>query len=119
MNITIKTIPHAEQRYETVGDWWFDEAGNLEIRVSNMGNWKHEALVAFHELAEVLLCRDRGISAEAVDMFDERYKGDGEPGDQPDAPYRKEHFFATTVERMLCAEFREDWAEYDDAVNAL
>jgi hypothetical protein len=119
MNITIKTIPHDQQRYETAGDWWFDDAGDLEIRVSEMGDWREEALVAFHELAEVLLCKQRGITAEQVDAFDKAYAGDGEPGDDPAAPYRKEHFFATSIERLLAAELGIAWAEYDAAVEAL
>lgn len=124
MKITIETIQHDSQRYETVGDWWFDEAGNLEIRVSNMGNWKYEALVAFHELAEVLLCKDRGITTEMVDAFDKAFEArragnTDEPGDDPACPCRKEHFFATTVERALSAELGVDWAEYDNKVSGL
>ena len=129
MNITIKTIPHSDQRYETVGDWWFDSSGDLQIRVSNMNNWKYEAAVAFHELAEVLLCKDRGITTEMVDAFDMQWNkdhpgetqggGDQEPGDDPNCPCRKEHFFATSVERLLAAELGMDWKEYDDTVLAL
>ena len=122
MNITIKTIPHKEQRYDTVGDWQFTEAGDLAITVSAMGDWRYEALVAFHELAEAVLCKARGITAEQVDAFDKWHAGNidlGEPGDHPDAPYHKEHFFATTVERMLAAEFGFDWHTYDEAVAGL
>jgi hypothetical protein len=129
LNITIKTIPHEEQRYNTAGDWWFDDAGNLEIRVSNMSNWKYEALVAYHELAEVLLCKDRGITVEEVDAFDMAWEeehpgiaqggGMEEPGDDPNCPCRKEHFFATTAERALSAELAVDWFEYDAAIFAL
>ena len=123
MNITIKTIPHQDQRYETPGDWWFDDNGDLQIRVSDMRNWKYEALVAFHELAEVLLCKDRGITTEVVDEFDKAWKpsrdGDEEPGDDPLAPYRKEHFFAAAVERWLGGELGVEWGAYDKAVVAL
>lgn len=129
MNITINTIPQQDQRYATVGDWWFTEEGDLQIRVSEMGNWKYEALVAFHELAEVLLCKDRGITTEMVDAFDIQWEKDHpdqvlgggakEPGDDPACPCRKEHFFATTVERALSAELGVDWSKYDDAVLSL
>ena len=97
MDIRIKVVPHKSHRYETVGDWFFDKKGNLEIRVSDMGNWKYECLVAFHEMIEVLLCKDRKISQKSVDSFDtkfekERAKGihkeEAEPGDDPKAPYR-------------------------------
>ena len=125
MNITIQTIPHKEQRYDTVGDWQFTEAGDLTITVSAMPDWRYEALVAFHEFAEALLCQARGITAEQVDAFDKAFIPPAgwsaflEPGDDPAAPYRKEHFFATTVERMLAAEFGFDWHTYDEAVGAL
>lgn len=125
MNIRIETIPHNAQNYDTVGDWRFDRKGNLIIRVSEMGNWKYEILVAVHELMEVALCKDRGISTEKVDRFDKAFEAsrmagnEDEPGDDPKSPYRNEHFFATSVERLFAAELKVDWKEYDKAVNAL
>lgn len=125
MNITLKTIPHNQQRYETVGDWEIKEDGSVEIRVSDMGNDKYAALVAIHELVELLLCDDRGITDEAVTAFDKDFEAsrpDGnedEPGDSKDAPYRDEHFFATSIERLIAAELEVDWADYEQAINAL
>ena len=69
--IFIETIPHSKQRYETCGDWWWDDDGEtLQIRVSDTGDWRYNAAVAIHELTEVLLCRDHGVSQEAADGFD-------------------------------------------------
>ena len=126
MKITIETIDHSKQRYETAGDWTIDhDKQELKIYVSNMGNWRYEALVGIHELCEVLLCLERHISQESVDAFDMAYEEDrkegdnSEPGDDAMAPYRREHFFATNVERMLCAEFDIVWKDYDQAVNSL
>jgi hypothetical protein len=128
MNINIQTIPHKEQRYETPGDWWFDEKGNLEIRVSDMGNLEYEGLVALHELIEVQLCKKRGITTEQVDAFDKQYEADrekglhgedDEPGDDPQAPYKKEHFFATNLECLMCGELGLDFKEYEKTVQAL
>ena len=76
MNINIQTIPHDQHRYPTCGDWLLDESGNLQIRVSDMGNTDYEALVALHELVEVLLCKKRGITTEQVDVFDKQYEKD-------------------------------------------
>lgn len=127
-SVTIEVIPHKDQRYPTVGDWQWDENGNLKISVSDMDNWKYEMLVALHEMVEVLLCKDRGIRQVDVDRFDvqferEREEGmqsaDAEPGDSPDAPYRKEHFFATNLERLLAAELKVDWNDYDRTVMEL
>ena len=38
MNIAIQTIPHDEQRYDTVGNWFW-EGDDLIIYVSDTGNW--------------------------------------------------------------------------------
>jgi hypothetical protein len=125
MNITIKTIPHKKQRYPTCGDWWFDEQGNLQIRVSDVGNPNYEALVALHEMVEALLCKKRGITAAQVDTFDKAFEAsrqpgnEGEPGDDPKAPYRKEHFFATNIEALMSEELGVDWQKYEEVIDAL
>jgi len=128
VKIIIETIPHASQPYPTVGDWRRDEDGTLHINVSEEIGGKYASLVALHELIEVLLCEDRGITCEEVDAFDKSFEAardtgtepeDAEPGDSPFAPYRKEHFFATSLERLMAAELGVDWNVYDDAVMAL
>jgi hypothetical protein len=117
MNINIQTIAHKYQRYPTWGDWWFDINGDLQIRVSNFNDPDAEALIALHELVEVILCKKRGISQESVDKFDIDYVKEngmeGEPGDDPKAPYRKEHFFATNIERLMAEQLEFDWANWD------
>ena len=118
LNIEIKTIPHQDQRYDTCGDWLID-GDNITILVSDLGDWRLEYLVADHELREALLCRHRGISTKAVDDFDTASQGEGEPGDDPRAPYKREHFFATSIERLTAAELDVDWAEYEGKLNAL
>lgn len=125
MKIQLRTIPHSEQRYETCGDWENLPEGSLRISVSDMGNDDYAFLVAIHELVEVWLCNKRGITDEAVSAFDIEYEknrpeGDeSEPGNHPDAPYRKEHFFATNIERIIAAELGIDWATYNKAVMSL
>ena len=125
MNVKIVTIPHEEQRYPTVGDWVVN-GDNLYISVSKMSDPRYELLVAVHELVEVLLCKERGIPQELVDKFDMEYEASrsewdatSEPGDAAGAPYKKEHFFATTVERLLAAELGVDWEKYGAEVQAL
>lgn len=126
MKITIQTIPHSEQRYPTVGDWiWNADQTELMIKVSELSDWRHVALVAVHELVEVILCKDAGITQEQVDRFDidfesKREEGNNdEPGDDPKAPYQREHGFATAVERMMAAEMLVNWKEYEEALNSL
>lgn len=126
MKIQIETIPHDAQRYPTVGDYWADSGGVEQIRVSSMPDWRYEALVAVHELVEMVLVKQRGISEQAITEFDigfeqAREAGTvrGEPGDDPRAPYQREHFFATNLERLLAAELGVDWFEYDTLVDGL
>lgn len=38
MRIKIEVIPHNHQRYDTVGDWQWDEFGNLFIKVSDLNH---------------------------------------------------------------------------------
>ena len=126
MKINIETIPHHSQRYPTVGDYWEDGAEVEQVRVSEMPDWRYEALVAVHELIEMILTKHRGIAEQAISEFDIAFEKSrevgqvfGEPGDDPRSPYRKEHFFATNVERLLAAELGVDWFAYDRFVEGL
>lgn len=124
MKITIETIPHKEQRYPTVGDWYIED-GVIMIKVSSMDSWRYEALVAIHELVEIILCRGENISQEKVDEFDKafeqnRMEGDeSEPGESDGAPYRRQHRIASGVERIVAAELEVNWERYEKAINAL
>jgi hypothetical protein len=125
MKIVIETIAHSDQRYPTAGDWYYDDSGNLTIRVSQLGDWRYEALVGLHELVEVLKCKHDGVTQEEVDHFDRAYEvnrreGDeSEPGDSIRAPYRKQHCLATGIERIMCSELGVSWQEYEEAIQAL
>jgi len=117
--IIIKTVPDNLQRYNTVGDYYTDDAGNRIFAVSDMNNWKYEMLVVIHEMIEAALCQDRGITDEMIDAFDMNFELEQvtnphgrEPGDSTDAPYYKEHQFATKIERMLADELGVAWDEY-------
>ena len=130
LHIYIDTIQHEEQRYPTVGDYWRPQVPHhalkrLEVRVSDLGNEDYEFLVAIHELIEEHLTRKRGISEEAITKFDIAFEQNrtadstDEPGDSPDAPYRNEHIFATSIERLVAAELGVDWVAYSDKINSL
>jgi hypothetical protein len=125
MKIQLRTIPHSQQRYETVGDWQIHSDGSISIDVSDMGNEDYAFLVAIHEAVEVWLCRKRGITQDAVDAFDIAYEENrpkddtSEPGDHPDAPYQREHQFATRIERQLAEELGVPWEAYNAVVESL
>ena len=128
MKIIIETIPHARQSYPTVGDWRRDEDGTLRINVSQEIGDKYAALVALHELVEVLLCEDRGITTAKVDEFDIEFEKQraksltldtSEPGDNRFAPYENEHCIATGIERIMAAALRVKWSDYETSINSL
>jgi hypothetical protein len=126
LRMNIETVPHDRQRYETCGDYWEDENGVEQIRVSEMVDWRYEVLVAVHELVEMALAKHRRIDEPSITEFDIKFeeskaKGlvSGEAGDNPNAPYRKEHFFATNLERLFAAELDVDWTEYERFVDGL
>jgi hypothetical protein len=118
MKILIKTIPHSEQRYDTVGDW-FERDGVVHIRVSEAAEEQHAFVVALHELVEWYACKDAGVTEQAVDAFDMAFTGEGEPGDDPRAPYYKQHQFATGIERLMAIYLGIDWKAYEQGLAAL
>ena len=131
--IRIKTIPHKQHRYETVGDYYYhrpsrsDPFKGWNISVSGMHNKKYEICVAVHELIEMSLCQARGIKNGDITKFDKQYEkerlegkhGDEEPGFDSGCPCYKEHVFATKVEKMLAKEFGIDWETYDKTIMEL
>lgn len=126
MNVHLLINQPKDMRPEVDGaDWYFDEKGDLIVKVCPMSSWKHEMLLATHEMVEALMCRSNGVTVKQVDEFDKRYdlehpnETDVEAGDDPAAPYEREHCFATAIERVLCAEFGTKWRHYDDELKAL
>ena len=126
MNVEIKTIPYAQQRYQTVGDFWIDKDGSTHFRINDMGSEDYAFLVAIHEQVEEYLTRRRGLAEPEIMAFDlmweiEREKGahgeDEEPGHDPRAPYHREHVLAEVVERLLANQMGISWPEYEKAVN--
>lgn len=114
MNIVIEFIPHARQRYDTVGDWYYNGYGILCIKVSNDHTGyldpKLQEAVALHELTEALLCAHAGVTQKMVDDFDFAWDPQDElqeePGENPGAPYHDQHMIADIVERIYIQEAR-------------
>lgn len=124
--VSIKIIPHREQRYPTAGDWiWDPYTGDLQIRVSATADWREAISVAIHELVEATLCIQRHVNPDLVDSFDmffEKNRKDGddsEPGDDPRAPYYDEHQVATNVEHIVTTALGLHWNTYNDHLGEL
>jgi hypothetical protein len=119
-NINIEFIDHKDQRYDTCGDWQYSDK-SINIKISRLGDWKMDSLVAVHELIEVLLCKQDGVTEQQVDKFDFKFSSDrakglhpktAEGGNDPKCPTHKQHRFANKVERMLARKMKVDWKEY-------
>lgn len=129
MEINFKVIPHKEQRYDTVGDYWLDSKGVMQFRVSAMGNPLYEQAVFLHEFVEWSLTQARGITEQSITNFDEMFEtvrkiapnviGDQEPGHMVSAPYHAEHVFAEKLERQFTEEHGLDWKDYENNVEGL
>lgn len=129
MAINFKTIPHEEQRYDTVGDYFKGDDNIWEFRVSKMENENYEFLVFIHELVEWYLTQKKGITEESISEFDDKFEelrkkypeviGKQEPGHMVSAPYHDEHVFAESVERLVAGKLGVDWKKYDEVVNNL
>lgn len=118
MKICITTIPHSAQAYPTVGNWWFDERG-LHIFVSETGDERMNFLIGLHEAVEAMLCEARGIPEPLVAQFDKDHPELDDPGNDPRAPYKREHRFAEALERIMADALEVDWDEYGARVEAL
>ncbi len=123
---SIHQVPHRKQRYETVGDWI--PGRPAQIRVSKMKDQRYVFLVALHEMIEYELCKMNGITDKEVVAFDVNFEAErqnnlhpleAEPGNDPRAPYRKEHDFATMIEMMVAQKLGVSWSDYERTVLAL
>jgi len=114
-SISLKDIK-ARYGCVTAGDYWrFKDLVN--IRTVETGNENYNFLIHLHESIEEWLCTMRGIDEMDIQAFDQQFKGDGEPGDDPAAPYYKEHQFATAIEMLMCNEMGINMYDYDAAVD--
>ncbi len=115
MNTHIISTHHADQRYNTLGDYWTDKDGATHIIVSAMKDWRYEFLIALHELVEEALTRHRGIAEPDIMAYDEAHPESADPGMEPDAPYHREHVAATALEMLVADMLGVKWSDYEKA----
>lgn len=125
MDIKLEVVSHNLQRYATCGDWFW-RGSDLVVRASRMSQHKYEFLVTLHELVEAMLCVATGVMQDSVDEFDRRFEErrqpndkDSEPGDDPAAPYRREHAIASVVERLAADLLGVDFNRYSKEIAEL
>lgn len=117
MRITIAVIPEDQQRQEVSGcDWQFDNNGDVVVLVSPLSDWRREVLLGFHEALEAVMCKQAGVTQKQVDdfdvEFDKTHPYDLGAGDDPSAPYFRQHIAATAMEVILCQELGVSWYDY-------
>jgi hypothetical protein len=106
-----------EMRYKTSGDFWEDK-GIIIFQILKQKDSFTTLSILIHELIEYLLTKERNISEPEIMKFDMKWNNllYEEPGDDPKAPYFREHTLAKIVERMICNELGKDFKEYSDGI---
>lgn len=121
--IQIQVIAHKGHRIKnTAGDYFEYSPGHWAVLVSDLGNWKLSMILALHELVEMILTQNRGITERIVTAWDKhvtKVDPDAEPGEVLGCPYRLEHRFAEKIERMVAREMGVKWRDYLKALDDL
>lgn len=118
----IEIVSLKKQRYETLGDYFYDKSGIRHFKITDTGNDLYNDLILIHEMIEEVLTRAKGIKEEIILrhdlefeklLLDGKVSPDDEPGEHKNSPYRKEHAIAEIVERMMINHLGLIWKEYD------
>lgn len=119
-NITIRTIPHKWQEYDTAGNY-FSVGGVWVVFISQLKDWRYEACILIHELVEMFLTRHHGVKWTDIDTFDKEGLGKNidDPGALWEAPYHNEHKLAEQMEKRLAKMLGVDWEEYNKELDSL
>lgn len=115
--IEVHRVSAQDQRYESLDDW-IQEGDRLQFKIVSSGNPTYDKLILIHSIIEQVLAEAEGITGEEIDEFDLNYKGDEEPGEQADAPYRDAHIVAKGIEMILCGYLSIPWTHYNARVLA-
>jgi len=131
LKINIRTKPMEKMRIKDVGDYYWTispvpEENIWKIVVAEMENPDYEFLIALHEFIESYLLKRRGIDFRVVDEYDEKFekeKGKSPKnaiaGEQKDCPYRREHIFATKIEKIIAKYLKVNWKKYEKYLDNL
>ncbi|MEK6913678.1 MAG: hypothetical protein AABW47_03335 [Nanoarchaeota archaeon] len=69
MKIKFEVIPHKNQRYNTLGDYFIVD-NTCVIRTSKLGNKRYEFLVLLHEFIEWFLTSIKKIPEKKIYAYD-------------------------------------------------
>jgi hypothetical protein len=129
--INIEIIPHSKQVCGITGEWFTDKDGTVQIRVSQMGDLRAEAMHIVHEVVEwaASIIDPQAMSDTLTDAQDEEFlrkrkegtlpEGHEEPGFGTDCFYGKGHHLGTAMEMILCQHYGMNWIDYDNHVREI
>lgn len=120
-DIHLKIIPQSEHREQySLGDYWWDDDGVLQVRASAMPDNRMSLLCLLHELVEVMLTEHNGIKEEDIQAWDIAYEkknpgNTASAGDEEDCPCRDAHLVAEGFERIMANLLGVQWKKYSEA----
>jgi hypothetical protein len=98
------------------GDYFMDEKGSLQVRVSEFANPDDAVYIAVHEVMEAWrYAKKHGADFSAIDEFDLAHQETDEPGRLKCAPYHQEHKLSEQIERLLCNQDNMEWQDHYNA----
>jgi hypothetical protein len=118
LRIEMRIIPKGVMRNqyrESLGDYFLDEKGTLQIRAVEMPDLMYSHYILLHEYMEAIRCYRAGISLESIERWDASHADSDDPGSLKGAPYKREHDQSLTLERIACMQDGYEWQDYDDA----
>ena len=129
LKINIQVISHKEQGPAKVtAQWWTDEAGVIQVRISRLGDIRAELLHLVHELVEIAcsITHPEIMDDVLTDAYDEEFLRKRAAGELPlgheevgfgeNCPYSGGHHAASGVELMICPHMDLNWVDYDNRV---
>lgn len=110
-----------DHRYRSIDDW--DNPSEtldgliFSTQTADMGNMDYNFLVLMHALVEQYLCHKHKITDEQVTGFDMAHPEMDDPGEDPKAPYHKQHQIANDIESTLSVALGVKWFDYETAID--
>ena len=117
--IRIDFIKQSEQNYDTVGNYGETEH-EIWFEITELSDPLYSVAILLHELHEFYRNKDLGTTIEEIDKFDMVDHPElEEPGDDPRAPYHKQHLEASVIERACLAMAGRSWSDYEQEIENL
>ena len=117
--IEMRIIPRGCMRpsyANSLGDYWVDEHGILQIRAVEMPDLMFSHYILVYEYFEAIRCYRDGVSLESIEKWDADHPDDDDPGSLEGCPYKTYHDNSLMLERLACLQDGYTWEEYDNTL---